>query len=216
MLWYNLTFIALGDAYDLLYIVPMSAWLLFMATLATLKTRYTYKEELGFFSFLYRAYVRLVPYIVINSGMLPHQVMSLPPLFNCPHRLRRWSSRALGPHLPSIDSPQFCSFLEGLIEPMHAEFERTPKRGGSLENLPGAPHPLSQKRLSQQSMLNTADGGTATPPRADSGKSHGGDEEIMIGTGPVTEPDSPPKKKVRCALARPSPPHALTPLSRAG
>ena len=79
MLWYDLTFIALGDDYDLFYIVPMGAWLLFMASLATYKTKYTYKEELGFFNFFFRAYVRLIPYIVINSGMLPHQVPSCPP-----------------------------------------------------------------------------------------------------------------------------------------
>ena len=80
---------------------------------------------------------------------------------------------------------------------MHAEFERTPKRGGSMENLPAG---ALQKRLSsQQSLLSGAAQDASQskpPPRSDVGKSHdSNDDGIMVGTGHATESDAAPQKK---------------------
>ena len=80
----------------LFYTVPMLSWLLFMTVLASLKTKHTYPEPLGCCNFIYRTCGRLIPYMILNSGMLPHQL---------------------------------CSFMDGYLEDLHAEFERTPKKG---------------------------------------------------------------------------------------
>jgi hypothetical protein len=81
----------------------MILWLIVMSGIASFKTRQTYPDHpLTLFSFLYRSLFRLVPYLVINSGMLPHQI---------------------------------CSFADGLLESMHAEFERTPKKGSGSNSM---------------------------------------------------------------------------------
>lgn len=79
----------------LVYLAPPLGFALFAAVLATLEARATYAGRAGRagLSRLWRL-GRILPYLAINAGMLPH-------------------------HL--------CAFLEGLLGPMHAEFERTPK-----------------------------------------------------------------------------------------
>jgi cellulose synthase/poly-beta-1,6-N-acetylglucosamine synthase-like glycosyltransferase len=56
-----------------LYLLPMVAWLVVATTLASLETRHTYPEPLRAAT-LWRRLARVVPYAVINTGMLPHQV----------------------------------------------------------------------------------------------------------------------------------------------
>jgi cellulose synthase/poly-beta-1,6-N-acetylglucosamine synthase-like glycosyltransferase len=55
-----------------LYVVPTAVWLLVATTLASLETKHTYPERLSPATFG-RRFARLVPYVVINTGMLPHQ-----------------------------------------------------------------------------------------------------------------------------------------------
>jgi cellulose synthase/poly-beta-1,6-N-acetylglucosamine synthase-like glycosyltransferase len=59
-----------------LYLLPTVLWLLVATTLASLETKHTYPEQLGPATFA-RRFARIVPYVVINTGMLPHQFSAL-------------------------------------------------------------------------------------------------------------------------------------------
>jgi len=101
MVWFGCWFGELdgGDSaagWTMFYTIPMLSWLLYMTVLATIKSNHTYPEPLNFCNFWYRSFGRLIPYMILNSGMLPHQL---------------------------------CSFMDGYLEDLHAEFERTPKKG---------------------------------------------------------------------------------------
>jgi cellulose synthase/poly-beta-1,6-N-acetylglucosamine synthase-like glycosyltransferase len=68
-LWFG----ALGTAAGLaLYLAPTVVWLLVATTIASLETKHTYPERLSLATFR-RRFARIVPYVVINTGMLPHQ-----------------------------------------------------------------------------------------------------------------------------------------------
>jgi cellulose synthase/poly-beta-1,6-N-acetylglucosamine synthase-like glycosyltransferase len=69
-LWLGAFGIALGVV---VYLLPAVAWLLAAATIASLETKHTYPERLGAAVF-FRRLSRVVPYVVINTGMLPHQL----------------------------------------------------------------------------------------------------------------------------------------------
>lgn len=55
------------------YLLPSTLWVIMSATLASIETRHTYPHPLTARS-LVRRIARLGPYLVINTGMLPHQV----------------------------------------------------------------------------------------------------------------------------------------------
>ncbi|NJO86818.1 MAG: tetratricopeptide repeat protein [Lewinella sp.] len=62
-----------------------------------METKHSYVDKLGNTRIgVFSRFARVIPYMVINTGMLVHHV---------------------------------CAFLEGLLGPMHCEFERTPKTG---------------------------------------------------------------------------------------
>jgi cellulose synthase/poly-beta-1,6-N-acetylglucosamine synthase-like glycosyltransferase len=69
-LWFGALGTGMGVA---LYLVPTLLWVLAATTVATLETKHTYPERLGVAAFRKR-WARVVPYVVINTGMLPHQV----------------------------------------------------------------------------------------------------------------------------------------------
>jgi cellulose synthase/poly-beta-1,6-N-acetylglucosamine synthase-like glycosyltransferase len=54
------------------YIVPSTLWLILAVVLASVETRHTYPGRLGFRE-LRRRLARVIPYVVVNTGMLPHQ-----------------------------------------------------------------------------------------------------------------------------------------------
>jgi cellulose synthase/poly-beta-1,6-N-acetylglucosamine synthase-like glycosyltransferase len=58
------------------YLAPMSVWLLLVGVIATVETRHTYAEALTWRNGLRRV-ARIVPYAVINTGMLAHQFMAV-------------------------------------------------------------------------------------------------------------------------------------------
>lgn len=67
--WYG----ALGQAAGLgFYLLPSLIWLVLSATIASLETRHTYAEPLTVRTFLKRV-ARVIPNVVISTGMLPHQ-----------------------------------------------------------------------------------------------------------------------------------------------
>jgi cellulose synthase/poly-beta-1,6-N-acetylglucosamine synthase-like glycosyltransferase len=68
-LWFGALGIGAGIA---LYLLPTMLWLLAATTVASLETRHTYPERLTPATFR-RRFARIVPYVVINTGMLPHQ-----------------------------------------------------------------------------------------------------------------------------------------------
>jgi cellulose synthase/poly-beta-1,6-N-acetylglucosamine synthase-like glycosyltransferase len=68
-LWFGALGIASGLA---LYLLPTVVWLLVATTLASLETRHTYAEPLSAATFR-RRFARVIPYVVINTGMLAHQ-----------------------------------------------------------------------------------------------------------------------------------------------
>jgi cellulose synthase/poly-beta-1,6-N-acetylglucosamine synthase-like glycosyltransferase len=55
-----------------IYLGPTVFWLLASTIIASLETRHTYPERLSVATFR-RRLARVVPYVVINTGMLPHQ-----------------------------------------------------------------------------------------------------------------------------------------------
>jgi hypothetical protein len=55
-----------------LYLVPTTLWAVVAATVASLETRHTYPGAMTPVT-LGRRFGRIVPYLVINTGMLPHQ-----------------------------------------------------------------------------------------------------------------------------------------------
>jgi hypothetical protein len=106
-LWFEALGLGAGVTF---YLVPTLVWLLVSTTVATLETRHTYDEPLGAAAFR-RRFARVVPYVVLNTGMLPHQ---------------------------------FSAFIEGLLGPMHSEFECTPKAA----SVTGAPAARGRRRYS--------------------------------------------------------------------
>lgn len=73
LIFTDLWFGALGTGVGLaLYLLPPLVWLLVSTTIASLETKHTYPEPLGVATFLRRV-ARIVPYVVINTGMLAHQ-----------------------------------------------------------------------------------------------------------------------------------------------
>lgn len=67
--WYGALDPALGFA---LYLLPSLAWLGLSASVASAETRHTYAEPLTAKAFLRRV-SRVIPNVVISTGMLPHQ-----------------------------------------------------------------------------------------------------------------------------------------------
>ena len=67
--WYGALSPVAGVAF---YLFPSLIWLTLSATLATLETRHTYTEPLTVSTFLGRV-ARIIPNVVISTGMLPHQ-----------------------------------------------------------------------------------------------------------------------------------------------
>ncbi|PZF85137.1 glycosyltransferase family 2 protein [Jiangella anatolica] len=68
-LWFG----ALGAAAGLAaYVLPTLLWLTLMSCLASAETRHTYLDRLTPRVFG-RRFARVVPYVVVNTGMLPHQ-----------------------------------------------------------------------------------------------------------------------------------------------
>ena len=59
----------------LLYLAPTCSWALLAATTASLETKHTYSDEVTPSTFVRRVR-RLIPHIVLNTGMLPHQFSS--------------------------------------------------------------------------------------------------------------------------------------------
>lgn len=55
-----------------MYVLPSVLWLVLAAALASIETRHTYDDPLTPATFRRRV-ARIVPYVVINTGMLPHQ-----------------------------------------------------------------------------------------------------------------------------------------------
>jgi cellulose synthase/poly-beta-1,6-N-acetylglucosamine synthase-like glycosyltransferase len=68
-LWFGALGIAAGVA---LYLLPTVLWLLVATTVASVETKHTYPERLSVATFR-RRFARVVPYVVVNTGMLPHQ-----------------------------------------------------------------------------------------------------------------------------------------------
>lgn len=75
------------------YVLPPTVWVIMMAIIAARETDDSYAGPRGTGA-RWRRHARILPYVVINTGMLPHQ---------------------------------FSAFMEGLLGPLHSEFERTPK-----------------------------------------------------------------------------------------
>jgi cellulose synthase/poly-beta-1,6-N-acetylglucosamine synthase-like glycosyltransferase len=67
--WYGALSPATGLGF---YLLPSLIWLAISATLASLETRHTYAESLTVRTFLRRV-ARVIPNVVISTGMLPHQ-----------------------------------------------------------------------------------------------------------------------------------------------
>lgn len=89
-LWFGDHGVAVGLA---VYVVPPTVWVVMMAVIAARETDDSYAGPLARGA-RWRRHARVLPYVVINTGMLPHQ---------------------------------FSAFMEGLLGPLHSEFERTPK-----------------------------------------------------------------------------------------
>ena len=54
------------------YVLPSTLWLIMAAVLASVETRHTYPDRSGLRE-LGRRLARVIPYVVVNTGMLPHQ-----------------------------------------------------------------------------------------------------------------------------------------------
>jgi hypothetical protein len=73
LIFSDLWFGALGTGAGVaLYLVPTVLWLLVATTIASLETKHTYPERLSAATFR-RASRASCPYVVTNTGMLPHQ-----------------------------------------------------------------------------------------------------------------------------------------------
>jgi hypothetical protein len=68
--WFGVFGIAVGAC---LYVFPALLWAVMSATLASIETRHTYPGRITSATVL-RRFGRLVPYLVINTGMLAHQL----------------------------------------------------------------------------------------------------------------------------------------------
>ena len=73
LIFTDLWFGALGTGAGVaLYLLPTVLWLLVATTMASLETKHTYPERISLATFR-RRFARIVPYVVINTGMLAHQ-----------------------------------------------------------------------------------------------------------------------------------------------
>jgi cellulose synthase/poly-beta-1,6-N-acetylglucosamine synthase-like glycosyltransferase len=73
LIYTDLWFGALGAGVGVaLYLLPTVLWLLVATTVASLETKHTYRERLSLATFR-RRFARIVPYVVINTGMVAHQ-----------------------------------------------------------------------------------------------------------------------------------------------
>ena len=63
------------DTGVLLYLLPTSAWAVLATAMASTETKHTYPDAITPAVFC-RRFRRLVPYLVLNTGMLPHQFSS--------------------------------------------------------------------------------------------------------------------------------------------
>lgn len=73
LIYTNHWFGAQGTAFGVgLYLAPTAIWLAVSATVASFETKHTYSERLTPARFLDRL-GRVFPYVLINTGMLPHQ-----------------------------------------------------------------------------------------------------------------------------------------------
>lgn len=54
------------------YVAPSTLWIIMASVLATVETRHTYPDLSGFRE-LGRRLARVIPYLIVNTGMLPHQ-----------------------------------------------------------------------------------------------------------------------------------------------
>ena len=59
----------------LLYVLPTALWAVVATALASLETKHTYPSDITPGTFRER-FARIVPYLVLNTGMLPHQLSS--------------------------------------------------------------------------------------------------------------------------------------------
>lgn len=75
MIYMDLWFGSPSIAGAVLYLAPILVWTVLAATLASLHTKHTYPGGITPLAFLGR-FGRVVPYLVINTGMLPHQFSS--------------------------------------------------------------------------------------------------------------------------------------------
>jgi cellulose synthase/poly-beta-1,6-N-acetylglucosamine synthase-like glycosyltransferase len=73
LIFTDLWFGALGTGAGVaLYLLPTVLWLLVATTIASLETKHTYHETLSVATFR-RRFARVVPYVIVNTGMLAHQ-----------------------------------------------------------------------------------------------------------------------------------------------
>jgi cellulose synthase/poly-beta-1,6-N-acetylglucosamine synthase-like glycosyltransferase len=70
--WFGSLGLAVGLS---LYVLPTALWAVVASATASLETRHTYRAGITPATFLER-FGRIVPYLVINTGMLPHQCCS--------------------------------------------------------------------------------------------------------------------------------------------
>ena len=76
MIYSGLWFGSLGTgAGILLYLAPTAVWAMLAAAVASLETKHTYADRITPAAFLRRCR-RVLPYLVLNTGMLPHQFSS--------------------------------------------------------------------------------------------------------------------------------------------
>lgn len=117
-LWFGAFGVGVGVG-AALYLVPPLIWLVGATLIASLETRDLYAGGRTR-RVPWRRIRRIIPYVVINTGMLPHQ---------------------------------FTAFMEGLLGPLHSEFERTPKaatvsgRDAADPTAAGSPGPRPRSRV---------------------------------------------------------------------
>jgi cellulose synthase/poly-beta-1,6-N-acetylglucosamine synthase-like glycosyltransferase len=117
-LWFGSFGAVIGAA---LYLLPPLVWIFGATVIASVETRDLYVSGTAR-RIPWRRIGRILPYVIINTGMLPHQ---------------------------------FTAFMEGLLGPLHSEFERTPKAatvsgrdaGESTSGGSSQPRPRSRVRI---------------------------------------------------------------------
>ena len=92
--WFGASGLGVGLA---LYVLPTVLWAVTATVLASLETKHTYDDQLTHATFRTRI-ARIVPYLVINTGMLPHQlsVLRRGPLRSAAQRVRAHAEGCVG------------------------------------------------------------------------------------------------------------------------